>query len=67
MNIKKPIDMEQPTITQRPDSAKAQKGVKASPLSSNPINEIPNSGHASCFEVEVHNAFFKVFGFNCAN
>ena len=53
-------NMEQPTATQKPDSKKAQKGVKASHLSSNPINEVDNHGH-SHFEVEVHNAFFRVF------
>jgi len=56
-------NMEQPTATQKPDSKKAQKGVKASHLSSNPINEVPNYGH-SHFEVEVYNAFFRVFNIN---
>lgn len=56
-------NMEQPTATKQPDSKKAQKGVKASHLSSNPINEVSFNGH-SHFEVEVHNAFFRVFNIN---
>ncbi|WP_290393361.1 hypothetical protein [uncultured Duncaniella sp.] len=55
--------MEQPTATKKPESKKAQEGVKASHLSSNPINEISLNGH-SHFEVEVYNAFFRVFNIN---
>jgi len=56
-------NMEQPVTSQNPDSKKAQKGVKASHLSSNPINESAEYGH-SHFEVEVYNAFFRVFNIN---
>lgn len=55
--------MEQPASSQKPDSKKAKKEVKASLLSSNPINEAADYGH-SHFEVEVHNAFFRVFNIN---
>lgn len=56
-------NMEQSRGPQKPDSKKAQKGVKAAHLSSNPINEVADYGH-SHFEVEVHNAFFRVFNIN---
>jgi len=52
--------MEQPTLPQKPDSKKSLKRVKASHLSSNPINEHSEYGH-SHFEVEVHKAFFRIF------
>lgn len=53
-------NMAQPSTTRKPDIKKAQKEVKASHLSSNPINEDADFGH-SHFEVEVYNAFFRVF------
>lgn len=56
-------NMEQPTATKQPDIKKAQEEVKASHLSSNPINEMANYGH-SHFEVEVYNAFFRIFPIN---
>lgn len=58
------MNIEQPSVASKPDSKEARKSVKASRLSSNPINEVPNCGHASAFEVEVFNAFFRVFGAN---
>ncbi len=46
----------------KPEIKNAEENVKAALPSSNPINEhySPNHSH---FEVEVFNAFFRVFNF----
>lgn len=56
-------NMEQPTNTKNPDSKKSQEDVKASHLSSNPINEVAEY-KAIHFESEVRKAFFRVFNLN---
>lgn len=43
---------------------KGSEDVKASHLSSNPINERKSNNGTAHFEVEVENAFFRVF-FGC--
>lgn len=55
-------DMTQPYGSQQPEINKEQELVKAAHLSSNPINGrlMSNNGTAH-FEVEVENAFFRVF------
>ena len=52
----------QPSVAPKVEINAAASNVKAAHPSSNPINEIPdyNPRH-SYFEVEVHNAFFKIF------
>ena len=57
-------NMEQPTATKKPESKKAQEGVKASHLSSNPINGRKSNNGTAHFEVEVEKAFFRIF-FGC--
>lgn len=54
-------NMNQPYSSAKSDIKKAQE-VKASHLSSNPINgrRESNNGNAH-FEVEVENAFFRIF------
>lgn len=54
------INKIQPSGAQMPEIDKVQELVKASHLSSSPINDISNYGTAH-FEVEVGNAFFRVF------
>lgn len=50
--------------SQKPEIIKSQELVKASHLSSNPINgRYSNNGNAH-FEVEVEKAFFSIF-FGC--
>lgn len=52
----------QPSVATKVEINASSSNVKAAHPSSNPINEIPdyNPRH-SYFEVEVHNAFFKIF------
>lgn len=56
-------NMEQPANTNNPDSKKSQEGIKASHLSSNPINEDAEY-KAMHFESEVRKAFMRVFNLN---
>ena len=56
-------NMTQPTGINKPEIAKEQEIVKAAHLSSRTINVQSNNGSAH-FEVEVENAFFRIF-FGC--
>ena len=53
--------MIQPTAAPRPEISAEQELVKASLLSSNPINGRHSNNGTAHFEVEVQNAFFKIF------
>lgn len=52
----------QPSVAPKVEINASASNVKAAHPSSNPINEVSayNPRH-SHFEVEVHNAFFKIF------
>lgn len=55
-------DMTQPYGSQQPEINKEQELAKAAHLSSNPINGRRESNNGTAlFEVEVENAFFRVF------
>ena len=55
-------DMTQPYGSQQPEINKEQELVKAAHLSSNPINgRLKSNNGTAHFEVEVENAFFRVF------
>lgn len=54
----------QPYSSQKPEINKAQELVKASHLSSNPINGYKSNNGTAHFEVEVEKAFFRIF-FGC--
>ncbi len=54
----------QPTGSQKPEINKSQELVKAAHLSSNPINGRKSNNGTAHFEVEVENAFFRIF-FGC--
>ncbi len=52
----------QPSGAKNPNIEQEQEiNIKAAHLSSKPINDIPTNSH---FEVEVQNAFFRVFNIN---
>ncbi|MDE5988959.1 MAG: hypothetical protein K2H17_06140 [Duncaniella sp.] len=51
----------QPSGSQQPEINKPQEVVKAAHLSSNPINGRMSNNGTAHFEVEVANAFFRVF------
>lgn len=58
---------EYPYSSQEPEIISDQESVKASHLSSNPINgkpEIHSNNGMAHFEVEVEKAFFRIF-FGC--
>ncbi|MBD5243189.1 MAG: hypothetical protein HDS60_03780 [Barnesiella sp.] len=57
-------DMTQPYGSQKPEINKGKEPVKAAHLSSNTINERKSNNGTAHFEVEVENAFFRVF-FGC--
>lgn len=54
----------QSTGSQKPEINKSQELVKAAHLSSNPINGRKSNNGTAHFEVEVENAFFRIF-FGC--
>lgn len=54
----------QPSGIQQPEINKEQELVKAAHLSSNPINGRESNYGTAHFEVEVENAFFRIF-FGC--
>lgn len=54
----------QPTGSQKPEINKSQEIVKAAHLSSNPIDGRKSNNGTAHFEVEVENAFFRIF-FGC--
>lgn len=52
----------QPAGSQKPEINKSQELIKAAHLSSNPINgRLKANNGTAHFEVEVENAFFRVF------
>lgn len=53
-----------PASTQKPEIDKGRENVKAAHLSSNPINGSESNDGTAYFEVEVENAFFRIF-FGC--
>lgn len=57
-------NMEYPYSSQEPEIISEQESVKASHLSSNPINGRKSNNGTAHFEVEVENAFFRIF-FGC--
>lgn len=57
-------EISQPSGLQKPEIKKSQELVKAAHLSSNPINGRESSNGNAHFEVEVENAFFRIF-FGC--
>lgn len=54
------MNKKQSSASKKPEINKSRANVKAAHLSSNPINDKANNGTAH-FEVEVENAFFRVF------
>ncbi len=54
----------QPSGSKMPEINKSQELAKASHLSSNPINGRKSNNGTAHFEVEVENAFFRIF-FGC--
>ena len=54
----------QPYGSKQPEINKSQEDVKAAHLSSNPINGRKSNNGTAHFEVEVEDAFFRVF-FGC--
>ncbi len=56
--------MTQPFGSQKPEIKKEQENVKASHLSSNPMNGRKSNNGTAHFEVEVEKAFFRIF-FGC--
>lgn len=57
-------DMTQPVSSKKPEIIKENEIVKAAHLSSNPINDRKSNNGTAHFEVEVQNAFFRIF-FGC--
>lgn len=55
------INKVQPSGSQQPEINKSQEVVKATHLSSNPINGRKSNNGTAHFEVEVEKAFFRVF------